>query len=346
MIRVLVVDDSAIVRQILERELSRTEDLQIVGSAPDPYVARDMILEHKPDVVLLDIEMPRMDGLTFLKKLMKHYPLPVIIVSSLTQEGASLAVDCVQAGAVDVVSKPGSSFSVSELIPSLGDKIRAAARVNIQAYLQRGPQKQLSRVSAGLAQRKISNKVIALGASTGGTQAIENVLLQLPESVPGMLIVQHMPENFTTSFAARLDEKSAVRVREARNRDSVVPGTVLIAPGNYHLLLRRSGASFYVETKQGPLVCRQRPSVDVLFKSVAQSAGTNSAGVLLTGMGKDGAEGMLQMREQGARTIAQDEESSLVFGMPSEAIQLGAAGSVLPLNSIPQALVHWANSEK
>ena len=344
MIKVLVVDDSAIVRQVLERELNRAEGLEIVGSAPDPYVARDMIVDLRPDVVLLDIEMPRMDGLTFLKKLMQYYPLPVIIVSSLTKEGADLAVDAVNTGAVEVVSKPGSSFSVSELVPSLVDKIKAAARVNIHSYLQQPAQKE-RRITTELARKKITNKVIAIGASTGGTQAIDSLLQQLPGHVPGILIVQHMPENFTASFAERLNERSALEVREARNNDSVVPGVALIAPGNYHMILRRSGARFYVNVKQGPMICRQRPSVDVLFKSVAQNAGKNAAGALLTGMGKDGAEGLLQMMQAEARTIAQDEKSSLVFGMPQEAIKLGAAESVLSLNAIPGALVEWANSQ-
>jgi two-component system chemotaxis response regulator CheB len=344
MIKVLVVDDSAIVRQVLERELGRAEGLEIVGSAPDPYVARDMIVDLRPDVVLLDIEMPRMDGLTFLKKLVQYYPLPVIIVSSLTKEGADLAVDAVNTGAVDVVSKPGSSFSVSELVPSLVDKIKAASRVNIHSYLQR-PAKQEQRITTELARRKITNKVIAIGASTGGTQAIDSLLQQLPGHVPGILIVQHMPENFTASFAERLNERSALEVREARNNDSVVPGVALIAPGNYHMILRRSGARFYVSVKQGPMICRQRPSVDVLFKSVAQNAGKNAAGALLTGMGKDGAEGLLQMLQAEARTIAQDEKSSLVFGMPQEAIKMGGAESVLSLSAIPGALVEWANSQ-
>lgn len=344
MIKVLVVDDSAIVRQVLEKELSRSEDLKMVGSAPDPYVARDMILERKPDVVLLDIEMPRMDGLTFLKKLMRHHPIPVLIVSSLTKEGADLAVDAVNAGAVEVVSKPGSSFSVSELVPSLVEKIRGAAKVDMNTYL-RQPSRESQRITTELAKRKITNKVIAIGASTGGTQAIDALLQKLPAHVPGILIVQHMPEQFTTSFAARLNERSALEVREARNNDSVVPGVALIAPGNYHMILRRSGARFYVTIKQGPLVCRQRPSADVLFKSVAQTSGKNAAGALLTGMGKDGAEGMLQMRQAESRTIAQDEKSSLVFGMPQEAINLGGAESVLPLDSIPRALVEWADSQ-
>jgi two-component system chemotaxis response regulator CheB len=344
MIKVLVVDDSAIVRQVLEKELGRENGLEIVGSAPDPYVARDMIVEKRPHVVLLDIEMPRMDGLTFLKKLMQYFPLPVIIVSSLTKEGADLAVDAVNTGAVDVVSKPGSSFSVAELVPSLVDKIRAASKVDIQAYLQK-PAKREKRITTELARRKITNKVIAIGASTGGTQALDSLLQQLPGHVPGILIVQHMPENFTASFAERLNERCALEVREARGNDSVVPGVALIAPGNYHMILRRSGARFYVAVKQGPMICRQRPSVDVLFKSVAQNAGKNAAGALLTGMGKDGAEGLLQMRQAEARTISQDEKSSLVFGMPQEAIKMGAAESVLSLSAIPGALVEWADSQ-
>ncbi len=341
MIKVLVVDDSAIVRQVFSRELGQAEDIEVVGTAPDPYVARDKIVQLRPDVLLLDIEMPRMDGLTFLRKLMKHYPLPVIIVSSLTNQGGELAMDAINAGAVEVMTKPGSAFSVADMSTTLVDKIRAAAKARVEKPLQSSP----SRVpppQGQLTDRKMTNAILAIGASTGGTQAIQAVLQAMPRNAPGTVIVQHMPEKFTASFAARLNELCAMEVREARNNDTVRPGLVLLAPGNYHMLLRRSGARFYVQVKEGPMVCRQRPSVEVLFKSVAQSAGRNAVGAILTGMGRDGAEGMLTMHQAGARTIAQDEASSVVFGMPKEAIKLGGVDKTLPLSAIPEAMLDLA----
>ena len=342
MIKVLVVDDSAIVRQVFTRELGQVEDIEVVGSAPDPYVARDKILQLRPDVMLLDIEMPRMDGLTFLRKLMKHYPLPVIIVSSLTNQGGELAMDAINAGAVEVMTKPGSAFSVADMSTTLVDKIRAAAKARVSKPPQAAPARAAGPQQGNLADRKMTNAILAIGASTGGTQAIQAVLQALPRNAPGIVIVQHMPEKFTASFAARLNETCALEVREARDNDTVRPGLALLAPGNFHMLLRRSGARFYVQVKEGPMVCRQRPSVEVLFKSVAQSAGRNAVGAILTGMGRDGAEGMLAMHQAGARTIAQDEASSVVFGMPKEAIKLGGVDSTLPLSAIPQALLEMA----
>jgi two-component system chemotaxis response regulator CheB len=335
MIKVLIVDDSAIVREVFTRELGSAEGIEVAGTAPDPYVARDKILQLHPDVVLLDIEMPRMDGLTFLKRLMKHYPLPVIIVSSLTPKGGELAIDAMNAGAVDVMCKPGSSFSVSNMSQALAQKIRAAARASVGSPVEKAapaPQSELS-------QKELTHKIIVIGASTGGTQAIQTVLQEMPRNAPGVLIVQHMPEQFTASFASRLNQVCAMEVKEAENGAWVTPGQVLIAPGNYHMVLRRSGARFRVEVKQGPMVCRQRPSVEVLFKSAAQYAGRNAIGVLLTGMGKDGAEGLLRMRQAGARTVVQDERSCVVFGMPQEAIKLGAAQQVLPLTEIAQSVI-------
>ncbi|MFO7875990.1 MAG: chemotaxis response regulator protein-glutamate methylesterase [Desulfovermiculus sp.] len=339
-VKVLIVDDSAIVRQVFTRELGQAEGIEVVGSAPDPYVARDKIVQLRPDVVLLDIEMPRMDGLTFLRKLMKHYPLPVIIVSSLTTKGGELAMDAINAGAVDVMSKPGSAFSVADMSTALVDKIYAAARARLSpaGKVQEAAQTRAAPVS--LVQRRLTNAVVAIGASTGGTQAIQTVLQAMPRNSPGVVIVQHMPENFTASFAARLNDICAIEVREARNNDSVVPGLALIAPGNYHMLLKRSGARFLVQVKSGPLVCRQRPSVEVLFKSTAKAAGRNAVGVILTGMGKDGAEGLLTMHQAGARTIAQDEASSVVFGMPNEAIKLGGADKVVSLPHIAHQIMN------
>jgi two-component system chemotaxis response regulator CheB len=345
MIKVMIVDDSAIVRQVLSRELSRASDITIVGTAPDPYVARDKIVQLRPDVVLLDMEMPRMDGLTFLRKLMKHFPLPVIIVSSLTPKGGELAMEALNSGAVEVMCKPGSAISVNDMSADLIDKIRVAARARIGSYNHQRVN-TYPRPQVRLSQAKMTNTVIAVGASTGGTQAILTMLSYMPANSPGTVIVQHMPEQFTASFADRLNQLCDMEVREAKNNDTVMPGTVLIAPGNYHMLLRRSGARFFVNVKNGPLVCGHRPSVEVLFKSVAHAAGRNAVGVILTGMGKDGASGLLEMRNNKAKTIAQDEKSCVVFGMPKEAINMGAADYVLPLKNIPEKLIQLVNEKE
>ena len=336
--RVLIVDDSAIVRKVFSEELSRFSDIEIVGTAPDPFVARDKIVRLQPDVITLDIEMPRMDGLTFLKKLMKYYPLPVIIVSSLTPKGGALTLEAMDSGAVEVIAKPGGAYTVGDMSVQLADKIRAASRVKI---IRKASDKEavLKKSEPIKALAKTSNKVIAIGASTGGTEALKTVLTRMPPNSPGILVVQHMPAAFTTAFAERLNGLCQITVKEARNSDSVNPGTALIAPGNYHMILRRSGAMYYVEVKDGPMVHHQRPSVDVLFKSTAKSAGPNSIGVILTGMGSDGAEGLLEMKQGGAKTIAQDERSCIVFGMPKEAIELGAADKVVPLDQVAEKIV-------
>ncbi len=341
-IRVLVVDDSAVVRQVLSRELSRARDIEVIGAAPDPYVARDMIVEHKPDVVLLDLEMPRMDGLTFLKKLMKYFPLPVIIVSSLTPKGGDLALEAMNSGAVEVLCKPGSALSVNDMSEDLIQKIRAAARAKVGVVQSPAPASGVQR-EIRISQAEMTHSVIAIGASTGGTQALQALLMGMPRRSPGIVIVQHMPEHFTASFAQRLNQLCDIEVREARDNDSILPGLALIAPGNYHALVKRSGARFYVQVKGGPLVSGHRPSVDVLFKTTAQAAGRNALGVIMTGMGRDGAAGLLAMRENGARTIAQDEQSCVVFGMPKEAIKLGAAEFTLPLGSIAAKVVDVVN---
>lgn len=335
-INVLVVDDSAIVRKVLSEELSRERGIEVVGTAPDPYVARDKIVRLKPDVITLDIEMPRMDGLTFLKKLMKYHPLPVIIVSSLTKKGGKLAMEALSLGALEVISKPSASYSVGDMSVQLADKIRAVAHVDMKAKVQVQSAQASSpeRTEATRALSATTNKVLAIGASTGGTEAIKTVLMSMPPNAPGIIVVQHMPAKFTTSFAERLDSLCAIRVKEAQDGDSVVNGQALIAPGNFHMLLRRSGARYYVQVKNGPMVHHQRPSVDVLFKSVADYGGANAVGVILTGMGADGADGLLQMRLAGARTIAQDERTCVVFGMPKEAIKREAAESVVGLPDV------------
>jgi len=333
-IKVLVVDDSAIVRKIFAEELSKYPDIEVVGVAPDPFVARDKILSLKPEVLTLDIEMPRMDGLTFLRKLMKHYPLPTIIVSSLTPKGGKMTLEALDIGAVDVIAKPGASYTVGDMSSQLADKIRAAARARV---VKREPKDVEAEPIRALSQT--SYKVIAIGASTGGTEALKAVLTRMPPNSPGILVVQHMPANFTAAFAERLDGMCQIRVKEARDNDSVTPGNALVAPGNFHMLLRRSGARYYVEVKTGPMVHHQRPAVDVLFKSTAKYAGANAIGVILTGMGSDGADGLLEMKQMGAGTIAQDEKTCVVFGMPKEAIKLDAVDKVVPLEQIADEII-------
>ncbi len=339
-IRVLVVDDSAVVRRVFSEELGREPDIEVVGTAPDPYVARDKIVNLKPDVVTLDIEMPRMDGITFLRKLMKYFPLPVIIVSSLTEAGGALAMEAMDIGAVEVICKPGEAYSVGDMSVQLAEKIRAAARVNVKTRQQiAAPRGQGAPQTPTLSLAKTTNKIIAIGSSTGGTEALKAVLPLLPPNSPGVLVVQHMPAHFTTKFAERLNELCQIRVKEAEDGDSVLPGTCLLAPGNFHMVMRRSGARYYVNVKTGPLVCHQRPAVDVLFNSVAAYGGNNAIGVILTGMGKDGANGMLKMNQAGARTIAQDERSCVVFGMPKEAIEMGGVDEIKPLHEISNTIL-------
>ncbi|GMW01761.1 MAG: chemotaxis response regulator protein-glutamate methylesterase [Candidatus Hydrogenedentota bacterium] len=334
--RVLIVDDSALVRSILSKEFAKDPEIEIVGQAPDPYVARDMIVNLKPDVITLDIEMPRMDGITFLRKLMRYYPIPAIVVSSLTPRGGELAMEAFEAGAVDVMCKPGSALSIEEIAADLRERLKTVAKVHMQA---RALAPKNSSHHTALAMTRTTNKVVAIGASTGGTQALEDVLSAMPKNGPGIVIVQHMPEYFTRAFADRLNGLCSIHVKEAESGDIVSPGKALIAPGNYHMLLSRSGAQYLVDIRSGPLVSRHRPSVNVLFKSVARYAGRNAIGILMTGMGNDGAEGLKMMKESGAFTIAQDESSCVVFGMPKEAIALGAADHVCPLRSIPEKIM-------
>lgn len=332
-IRVLVVDDSAVVRNVFKKQLSRQNGIVVIDTAPDPYVARDKIVKLKPDVITLDIEMPRMDGITFLKKLMKYYPLPVIIVSSLTTKGSKLALEALSIGALEVISKPNAAYSVGDMSIQLAEKIRAVHGAKLKKHQINGHKKADS-VRPSMALAETTNKIIAIGASTGGTEAIKKVLTQMPQNSPGIVVVQHMPAQFTTSFAERLNELCHVNVREAQNGDTVTNGNVFIAPGNYHMLLKRSGARYYVEIKKGPLVHYQRPAVDILFRSVARYAGANALGIILTGMGKDGAEGLLEMKKSGAVTIAQDEASSVVYGMPKEAKLIGAVDYVESISKI------------
>jgi two-component system chemotaxis response regulator CheB len=339
-IKVLVVDDSAVVRQLLSRELGRDQQIQVVGTAADPFIARDKIIELQPHVLTLDVEMPRMDGITFLRKLMRHHPLPTIVVSSLTAKGTQMAVDAMTAGAVDVLCKPSGAYSVDNLAPELIEKIKLAARAHVHATTDR----DAAEPALSHSLSATSEKIIAIGASTGGVQALTEVLTRFPATAPGTLVVQHMPAKFTKSFADRLAESCRVEVKEAEDNDTVMPGRVLIAPGGFHMLLKRSGARYFVEIKDGPEVHHQKPAVEVLFQSVARHAGANAVGAILTGMGADGAAGLLAMRRAGARTLAQDEATSIVFGMPMEAIKLGAAEKVVPLHDVSRHLMSMAAS--
>ncbi len=338
-IKVLIVDDSAVVRSIFTKELSYDSEIEVAGTAPDPYVARDLIVKLKPDVITLDIEMPRMDGLTFLRKLMKHHPIPTIVVSSLTSKGSDLALEALNEGAVEVMCKPGAAYTVGDMALTLTEKIKAAAKVNLKDTVHKNISAD-SNSKKKLSLSKTTNKVVAIGASTGGTKAIQSILISMPVNAPGIVVVQHMPEKFTKSFADRLDTICDIQVKEAEDSDRVIPGRALIAPGNMHMLLKRSGDTYYVEIKNGPLVKRQRPAVEVLFNSVAKYAGNNAIGVILTGMGSDGSTGLLKMKESGAQTLAQDEKSSVVFGMPREAIKLGAANKIVSLDNMPREILN------
>jgi two-component system chemotaxis response regulator CheB len=332
-IKVLVVDDSAVVREVLVRELQKHSRIEVVGTAPDPYVARDKILRLAPDVMTLDVEMPRMDGITFLRKIMEHHPIPTIVVSSLTPKGGEMAMEALSIGAFDVLCKPGAAYTVGDLIPILIGQILAAAEVDIKKIRSNLTVTPAVRVQHK-ALRKTTNRILAVGASTGGTAAIENFLRPIEANCPPIAIVQHMPPGFTKSFAERLNRDCAMEVREAVDGDLLNPGIALVAPGNWHMVLRRNGAQYRVALHQGERRHYQRPAVDELFESVAEYAGANAVGVILTGMGADGAEGLLKMRKAGARTIAQDEASSVVWGMPGEAVKRGAAEFVMSLHQI------------
>jgi two-component system chemotaxis response regulator CheB len=338
-IRVLVVDDSAVVRQVFTRELHRDPQIQVIATAPDVYVARDRIVALQPDILTLDINMPRMDGITFLKRLMKHHPMPVIVISSLTTDGGSLAIEAMAAGAIDVLTKPSFSDDSKIFFRNLIDKMKGIANSRI-----RYPAISDGQLSSRkfIAAKPIRDLIFALGASTGGVQTLTQVLSSLPADAPGTLVVQHMPVGFTASFAERLNAVCQMQVKEADHGDRVAQGHILIAPGGSHMVLRRSSGRYYVELNQNAEMCHQRPSVDVLFYSVAECAGRNAVGVILTGMGTDGAQGLRHMRQAGAHTIAQDELSSIVFGMPMEAIKCGAAETVVSLDQVAGTMMKMA----
>jgi len=346
---VLIVDDSAVVRQTLSDVLSGDPEIEVIATAGDPFVAAERISEEVPDVITLDIEMPRMDGLTFLQKIMSQHPIPVVICSSLAEEGTQSALKALDYGAVDVIAKPrmGSKKFIEESRTILCEAVKAAAGARL---LPRKPGRVVEpKLTADAilspathAMAETTEKVVAVGASTGGTEALKVLLEALPADCPGIVIVQHMPELFTRAFADRLNTLCRITVKEAQSNDTVLRGQALIAPGNHHMLIKRSGARYYVEIKEGPLVCRHRPSVDVLFRSAARYAGQNAVGVILTGMGDDGARGMLEMKQAGAKTIAQNEETCVVFGMPNEAIKRSAVDKVVPLESVAGTMLAFA----
>jgi two-component system chemotaxis response regulator CheB len=339
MIRVLIVDDSAVVRKSLSDQLGQAPDIEVIGSAVDPYHARDMIVHLRPDVITLDIEMPRMDGLSFLSKLMKHYPMPVVVVSSLTPKNSETAIRALELGAVEVICKPGSQYAATDVGRRIVQAVRTASKCRPALRLSLPQSRTGAPSSEPVIELRTTDKVLAIGASTGGTNALETILATLPPNVPGTVVVQHMPEHFTTALAQRLDSICPMEVREAHDGDTVVSGLVLIAPGGHHLVVERSGARYIARIKDGPSVHFQRPAVDVLFESVAASAGRNAVGVILTGMGADGARGLLAMRQAGARTLAQDEQTSVVFGMPKKAIEFGAVEQIVPLPQMSGAIL-------
>ena len=347
-IKVLIVDDSASVRQVLTQTLESDPQIEVIGTASDPYVAVERIKEGAPDVITLDIEMPRMDGLTFLEKIMGQHPIPVVICSTLAGAGSDTALAALEKGAVEIITKPklGAREFLEESRIRICDIVKSAARARIPkksiSWVVASPKLSADAVMPEPASKALiqsTEKVVVIGASTGGTEALREFLEALPLDAPGMAIVQHMPEAFTARFAERLDKTCRITVKEAADNDSVIRGQALIAPGNRHLLLKRSGARYFVELRDGPLVSRHRPSVDVLFRSAARYGGRNVVGVIMTGMGDDGAKGMLEMKQAGAFNIAQDEASCIVFGMPAEAIKTGAVDRVVPLDHIASEVV-------
>jgi two-component system chemotaxis response regulator CheB len=372
-IKVMIVDDSAVVRQVMLDTLSKASDIVVIGSAPDPIFAREKMQKEWPDVIVLDIEMPRMDGLTFLKQIMIERPTPVVICSSLTEKGAEITMQALSAGALAIITKP--SLGIRDFIQDSASDLLHAIRAASMARMQRprsspralspaSPSSQSSPAGSVMQERMSSpklsadailqaagnntsiqttQKIIAIGTSTGGTQALESILPELPKTSPGIVIVQHMPEKFTATFAARLNSLSQIEVREAKSNDRILPGLALIAPGGKHMLVKRNGTQYHVDVIDGPLVSRHRPSVDVLFRSVANAAGRNAVGFILTGMGDDGAKGLKELHETGARTYAQDEASCVVFGMPKEAIKLEATDEIIALELIPELISKLSN---
>lgn len=352
-IRVLIVDDSAVVRQALSEILSADPAIEVIATAPDPLIATSKISKNRPDVITLDVEMPRMDGISFLKQIMARDPIPVVMCSSLTEKGAEVTMKALQYGAVEIINKPrmGARQFLEDSQVLICDAVKAAARARVRrlSSLVTDPAPKLT-ADVMLGQPKhvdnfqTTEKVLAVGASTGGTEALRVFLQALPYDAPGIVVVQHMPQHFTAAFARRLNGICRIDIKEANDGDTVIPGRALIAPGNMHMMLKRSGTRYYVQIKDGPLVCRHRPSVDVLFRSVARYAGVNATGIIMTGMGDDGSRGMLEMKNAGAVNLAQDEESCVVFGMPQEAIKHGGVNKVLPLDQLSEEVMRLYRS--
>jgi len=344
-IKVMVVDDSAVVRQVVAAMLDSDPAIKVIAAVSDPILAMARMSAQWPDVIVLDIEMPRMDGITFLKKIMSERPTPVIICSTLTEKGAQTSMAALAAGAVSIITKPklGLKQFLADASEDLVSAVKAAARANVRrlTLMEKHTADVILPASDNRgAMIQTTERVVAIGTSTGGTQALQYVLTSLPTVSPGIVIVQHMPEKFTAEFASRLNGLCQIEVREAQNKDRVIPGVALIAPGGKHMLLRRNGAQYFVEVVDGPLVNRHRPSVDVLFRSVAKCAGSNALGIIMTGMGDDGAAGLLEMRNAGAHTVAQDEASCVVYGMPKEAVKRGAVERTVPLSAISKEILH------
>jgi len=350
-IKVLIVDDSAVVRQVLTDRLSRSPEIEVMGAAVDPLFAIEKMKKEWPDVIVLDVEMPRMDGITFLKKLMAQRPTPVIICSTLTEKGAETTIQALAAGAVSIITKPkiGLKDFINDASDDIVQVVKVAARANLKRILHAdAPAKIAPKLNAdailpshSVAMAHTTDRIVAIGTSTGGTQALERILTALPRVAPGIVIVQHMPESFTAAFAERLNQLCAIEVKEAVTGDRVMPGRALIAPGGRHMLLKRSGAQYHVEVVDGPLVSRHKPSVNVLFRSVAQCAGKNALGIIMTGMGDDGAQGLKEMLDAGATTLGQDEDSCVVYGMPKEAFKLGAVQREIALGQIPGEIIAY-----
>lgn len=352
--RVFIVDDSAVVRKVLTEKIAKSSDIEVIGSASDPIFAMDKMMKDWPDVVILDVEMPRMDGITFLKKIMAQRPTPVIICSTLTEKGAETTIQALSAGAVSIVTKPKAGLKdfLEDDANDIVNVIKVAAKANLKRLVHSEPVAKIQpkltadavlAAPTARAMAQTTEGIVAIGTSTGGTQALESVLAALPRVSPGIVIVQHMPENFTAAFAKRLDQLCEIEVKEAANGDRVIAGRALIAPGGKHMLLKRSGAQYYVDVVDGPLVSRHRPSVNVLFRSVAQQAGKNALGIIMTGMGDDGAQGLKEMLDAGAETLGQDERSCVVYGMPKEAHKLGATKREVSLNKIPFEIINYWN---
>ena len=351
-IRVMIVDDSAVVRQVLAALLEGAPDIEVIATCADPLIAQDRMKARWPDVIVLDVEMPRMDGITFLRKIMAERPTPVVICSTLTEKGAQTTMEAMAAGAVAIITKPkiGLKQYLQDSADELIGAVRAAAKADARRLVRRTepPAPVAAKLTADAvlapaaarAMSETTDRVVAIGTSTGGTQALEEVLTALPRVTPGIVIVQHMPERFTAAFASRLDQLSQIEVREAKNGDRVLPGRALIAPGGKHMMLKRSGAQYHVEVVDGPLVNRHRPSVDVLFRSVAKFAGRNALGIIMTGMGDDGAAGLFEMKTAGAHTLAQDEDTCVVYGMPKEAVKRGAVERSVPLGGIAREIIN------